>query len=116
LKFYTHKKVKINELLYLGCLIDLLHGINGSQDSLVGIATSYRLDCQVSVPGGGKIFLSHIGFRPALGPTQPIILKALSLGIKRLGHKAGHPPSFSAEVMIGEPIPPLPHTSSWHNA
>jgi hypothetical protein len=36
-----------------------------------------------------------------MGPTQPIIqwiLKGLSPGVKRLGHKADHPPSSSAEV------------------
>jgi hypothetical protein len=44
-----------------------------SWDSSVGITIGYRLDGWDSVPGKGKIFLSSIASRLALGPTQPPI-------------------------------------------
>jgi hypothetical protein len=59
---------------------------------------------------GQEIFRFSIMSRPALGPTQPV-----SLRVKRLGHNADHSDPSSAEVKNGGTIPPLPHTSSWHN-
>jgi hypothetical protein len=47
------------------------------------------------------IFLFTSVFRPALGPTQPLIqwvTGALSLGVKRPGREADHSPPASAEV------------------
>jgi hypothetical protein len=47
------------------------------------------------------IFLFTTASRSALGPTQPPIQRvivALSLTVKRPGHDADHPPTFSAEV------------------
>jgi hypothetical protein len=48
-----------------------------------------------------KNFLFSTSFRPALGPTQPLIqwvLVALSPGVKQLGHEADHSPPTNAEV------------------
>jgi hypothetical protein len=57
----------------------------GSQDISVITATSYGLDGQGSISGGGKIFLFTVLSRPALGPTQPPILRVLSLEDKAAG-------------------------------
>jgi hypothetical protein len=44
-----------------------------SRDSSVGIATGYGLDCRVSIPGRGKIFVFSTASRQALGSIQPPI-------------------------------------------
>jgi hypothetical protein len=73
-----------------------------------------------SIPGSARIFSSPL--RPARlcpPPPQPPIhwvSGGSSLGVKRQGRKANHSPPSSAEVMIGEAIPPLRHMSSWHSA
>jgi hypothetical protein len=73
-----------------------------SQDSAVGIATSYWLDdwrVGVRVPVGARIFSTS--FRPALGSTQPPIQwvpGALSPGVRRPGRETNHSPATSAEV------------------
>jgi hypothetical protein len=57
-------------------------------------------------PSRGKIFLLSMSSRLALRSTQPTIqqiVRALSLGVQRLGHEA-------------DCSPPLPHTFSWHSA
>jgi hypothetical protein len=41
---------------------------------------------------------------------------AVSLGVKRQGHKTDHSPKYSGEVKNDGAILPLPHTSSWHGA
>jgi hypothetical protein len=56
--------------------------------------------------------------RLALEPTQPPVqwmLGALSLGVKKSGLEGDHTPPSSSEVKNGGPIPPVPHTSSWHS-
>jgi hypothetical protein len=73
----------------------------------------------VRFPARGEIFLFYTASRPALGPTQsPIqwVQEALSPGVKQLGREADRWPPSSAEVKNVRDIPPLPHTSSWHNA
>jgi hypothetical protein len=63
-----------------------------SRDSVVGIATGYGLDdggAEVRVPVGSRIFSTS--FRPALGPTQPLIEwvpRTFSPGVKRPGREA----------------------------
>jgi hypothetical protein len=77
-----------------------------SWDSVVGIATGYRLDdrgvrVQDLSLGRVKNFLFSTSSRPALESTQPPIQwvpGALSLGVKRSGREADHSPSASAEV------------------
>jgi hypothetical protein len=76
-----------------------------SRDSVVGIATGYRLNDrprgQCSSPGRVKNFLFSTASRPALGPTQPPIQwvpGALSPGVKRQEREADHSPPISAEV------------------
>jgi hypothetical protein len=69
-----------------------------SRDSIVGIATSYRLDNRgvgVRVPVGSRIFSTSS--RPVLGSIQ-WVPGALSLGVKRPGREADHLPPASAEV------------------
>jgi hypothetical protein len=90
-----------------------------SWGSSVSIVMGYGLDGQGSIPGRGKIFLSFIASRPALGPTQPPIQwvpGALSPGVKWYGHEADHSPPSSVKVKNCGAIPPLPHMSSWHSA
>jgi hypothetical protein len=55
----------------------------------------------------------------ALGPTQPPIqwvLRALSPGVKRKGHEAGHSPPSGAYVKNGRGIPALTHFPLSHSA
>jgi hypothetical protein len=67
--------------------------------------------------GGGLgifYFLHH--FQTGSGPTQPSIQGvsgALSLGIKRPGREADHPPPASAEVKNAWSYTSTPNTSSW---
>jgi hypothetical protein len=44
-----------------------------SRDSSVGIATAYRLDCRISIPGGERDFSLLHRVHAALVPTQPPI-------------------------------------------
>jgi hypothetical protein len=73
-----------------------------SRDSVVGIATGYRLDdlgAGIRVSVGSRIFSTLS--RAARGPTQiPIqwVPGALSVGVKWPGHEAHHSPPTSAEV------------------
>jgi hypothetical protein len=81
--------------------------------------TGYGLDdggigVRVSI-GSRIIFMSS---RPAVGPTQLRINwlpGALSLGVKWLGHEAGHSPPTSAEVKKCGSVHPFPHMLSWHS-
>jgi hypothetical protein len=75
----------------------------------------YGLDDQGLILGTGKISLFSIVSRLALGPTQPPILwvlRAISSGVKRLGHEADHSPPSSAKVKNGGVITPYAHVSS----
>jgi hypothetical protein len=80
----------------------LLHKKNctqeiGNRGSIVGIATGYGLDDQgvgVRVPVRSRIF--SMLSRRALGSTQPPIQWVL--GVKQLGHEAGHSPPASARL------------------
>jgi hypothetical protein len=79
--------------------------------SSVSIATGYGLDDQGSISIRGKIFLSSITSRPALGPVQPPvqwILEAVCLGVKQHGCETDHSPPCSAEVKNGGAVFPLP--------
>jgi hypothetical protein len=74
-----------------------------NRDSVVGIATGYRLDDRgfgVSSPVMVKNFLYSTS-SPTLGTNQPPnkwITGALSTGAKRQGREADHSPPISAEV------------------
>jgi hypothetical protein len=73
------------------------------QNSIVGIATDYRLDDQggrSSSPGRVKNFIFSTLSRLALGSIQPIqwVPAAVSPGVKRQGCEADHSPPASAEV------------------
>jgi hypothetical protein len=60
-----------------------------------------RLRGRSSNPGRVKNFYFSSSFRPALGPTQPLIQRvpgALSPGLKQAGRDADHSPETSAEV------------------
>jgi hypothetical protein len=72
-----------------------------SPDSSVGIATSYALDGQSSIPVRGKIFLFSTPSGPAVVSTQPPsqwVPGPIFLGVKRPGFEADHSPPSSAEV------------------
>jgi hypothetical protein len=71
--------------------------VNLSRDSIVDIATGYRLDngVGVQVPVGWRIFSALL--RRVLGPTQPPI-QWLPGGVKQLGHEADCSPPASADV------------------
>jgi hypothetical protein len=67
---------------------------------------------------GQEIFLfpnKHTGSQATQPPMQWVPW-AVSLGVKKQGHKTDHSPPYSAEVKNGGAILPLPHTSSWHGA
>jgi hypothetical protein len=84
-----------------------------SLDSVVGIATGYRLN------GRGENFLFSTSSRPPLGSTQrPIqwVLWALSPGVKWPGHEADHSPPASAEVKEIWIYTSLPRMPSWCSA
>jgi hypothetical protein len=76
----------------------------GSRDSVVGIATTYRLDDRgvgVRVPVESRIFSSPDRPDRLLRSTQPPIQwvpGALSPGVKRPGRGVDHSPPTSAEV------------------
>jgi hypothetical protein len=89
-------------------------GFIRSRDSVVSIATGYRLDWGrwSSSPGMVKNFLFSTSSRPGLGSTQPPIqwvLGALSPGVKRPGREADHSHPASAEDKKMWSIHPLPH-------
>jgi hypothetical protein len=70
-----------------------------SWDSAVGIATGYGLDDQgvrVQVSVGARTFTSPC--RPDWLWGPPILLWALSTGVKRPGREADHSPPISAKV------------------
>jgi hypothetical protein len=80
--------------------------INRNWDGSVGIAVSYGLDGQDSIPDRGK-FLYYTASRSALGPTRPPVQWVPSVlfpGVKWLGHEADHSPPSSAEVICRNDI------------
>jgi hypothetical protein len=96
---YNKNQVFISEK----CLLKINMTIT-SRDSVVDIATAYRLDDQgvwVPSPSRVKNFLFSTLSRPVLGSTQPPIQwvpGALSPGVKWQGREADHSPPTSAEV------------------
>jgi hypothetical protein len=78
-----------------------------AHDSLVGLATGYRLYCLRSILVRGKglrLYSSASG--PALGRTHPPIQWVP--GVKRPDREAHHAPPSNTEVNNGGGIPPLP--------
>jgi hypothetical protein len=80
----------------------------------------YGLDDRGSIPSKDrKTFLYSTASRLVLGRTQPPtrwVPRALSPEVKRPGRENGHSPPSSAEIKNDGPIPPFPHTQSWHSA
>jgi hypothetical protein len=61
----------------------------------MGEITGYGLDGRSLIPGRGNIFLSPIGFTPALEPTHPFTqckTGVISPGVKRQGREADYSP------------------------
>jgi hypothetical protein len=91
---------------------------NLSRDSSVGIATGWRMEGRVSIPGTGKDFLFFTTSRPALGTTQPPIQYLIGccgsflVGVKWQRREDDHSPLSNAKDKNGGAIPALPHTSS----
>jgi hypothetical protein len=99
-----------------------IHLLHPFLDSVVGIATGYRLDRRVGV----RVLVGSRIFSPPRRPDRlwgpPSLLSndyqgALSPGVKRQWREADHSPPASAEVkkMCGS-IHPLPHTPSLRSA
>jgi hypothetical protein len=80
----------------------------GNWDSLVGITTTFRLDCYSSIPVEARDFsLLHSiqtgsGAHPA---SYQISTGGSFLGVKRQGREADHSPQFTAEFKSGGAIP-----------
>jgi hypothetical protein len=73
---------------------------NGGRDSAVGIATTYKLDCERYSQGRGKIFLLSTSSRQIPGSTQPTIQwvpGAFAPGVERLERESYHSSPTSAE-------------------
>jgi hypothetical protein len=79
------------------------------------LSIGYKLQTGVQVPAKARIFLFAAMSRPALGPTQPLILwvpGVLFLGLKQLVCEADYSPASGAEINnVCEAIPPLFHIS-----
>jgi hypothetical protein len=110
--------------LYLCCLFSSANTSSNSYIcSLVTIARKRsryrdwlqagRLRVWSSSPGRDKNFLFSKSSRQALGPTQPPILGALSLGLKWTGREADHSPPASIEI---KKIWNYTSTPSWRSA
>jgi hypothetical protein len=98
-------------MLFSACLVVTL----GNRDSVLGIATGYRLDdwgFGARVPVGSKVSSSI----PALGSAQapmPWVPGAFFPGIKRSGREADHSPWATAEVKKMCIYTSTPPTPSW---
>ena len=71
----------------------------------------------IKYPSVAAIFLNYEMSRLALGPTQPPIewvLRALSPGVRQLGHEADHLPHLLARIGMTRLMPPLYHMPAWH--
>jgi hypothetical protein len=91
--------------------------MEGSRDSVVGIATGYWADDRgvgVRVPVVARIFSSPRRSDRLWGLTQPPIQWVP--GVKRPGCKADHSPPTSAKVKTVWILHPFPHTPSWRSA
>jgi hypothetical protein len=103
------RQEKKKEIVLLISIVTLLVWNRGSS---VSIATDYKLDGRVSIPGSVKRFLS-VPHHPHRLWGRPSLLsnwyRDLS-GDKAAGHEASYSPPFSAEVKNGGAIPLLsPH-------
>jgi hypothetical protein len=92
-----------------------------SRDSTFGIVTGYVLDDHgvgVRVPVGSRIFSTPVvQTGSGVDPTSyPMVLKALSPGVKRQGREADHSLPTSGKVKKMWIYTSTPHTSSWHSA
>jgi hypothetical protein len=82
----------------------LIYSRSRSRNSVVGIATGYRLDDRgvgVRGPVGSRFFFSPRRPDRFWGPTQPPIQwvpSALSLGVKRQGREADHSSPTSPKI------------------
>jgi hypothetical protein len=95
-KLRKDKLHNLHSSLYVTMVITLR-----SLDSAVCTATGYGPRGRSSSPGGGRIFLLSMSFRPVLVPTQPPIHwvpGSLFPGVKRPRREADHSPPTSAEV------------------
>jgi hypothetical protein len=83
-----------------------------SRDSWVGIATGFWLEGCGLISDQGEMFSLSIVSRQA---SYPVSIGVLFPGVKRQGYEADHSRPPSIGVKNGGAIPPLSHTSSWHN-
>jgi hypothetical protein len=97
-------------------------GLTGSQDSSVGIATSYDLDNRgvgIRFPVGSRIFSTTRRTDLLWGPTLPSIQwvpEASSPGVKIPKREADHSLPASDEVKKIWICTATPLTLSWHSA
>jgi hypothetical protein len=111
INFHFWENIKYRTFSYCGSHLWLK-----SQDSSVGIATSYGLDCKGSILAKSKVFLFSIKSRLASLRTQPPMQRVpriVSPGLKRSGFEAGNSPPFNSEDKNCGAIPSLSRT--WNN-
>jgi hypothetical protein len=82
------------------------------------MATSYGLNCPVSISSSARFFLLHSaqtdsGAHPV---SYPMGTECSYPRVKRHEREADHSPTASAEVKKVGAILPFPRTPSWHNA
>ena len=85
-------------MFYNNFIVYYTYSVSMGQDSSVGVATRYGLDCS-GIESWGERDFRHPS-RPALGPAQPPIrwVPGFSRGVKRPGRGVHHPSPSSAEV------------------
>jgi hypothetical protein len=92
--------------------IDLVTTFLAARNSVVGIATRYKVDGLRIKSRWGRDFPQIFG--PALGPTQPLVQRVSGPfpGVKRPGRGVDHPSQSSAEVKERVELY-FPSGSSW---
>jgi hypothetical protein len=100
-------------------LLASLHKYIKSRDSSVGIALGHGLDdwgSKVRFPAGAGNFSLHHRVQNGSAPSQPaiqLVLRAISLGVKRPGRKADNSHPSNAEVKNAWSYTSTPPMSSW---